>query len=200
MSNWKRFVLSSALGFALCGCALAQSWRVGAAYGAVNDVEDSLNLNGFHTYDVNGWVDFVPDQTLERLAIRATFGELKVKGSQGGDTVTTPGGGNVVLPNLTNKIGYITIGSSYEYVEEDFYTSGIFGGIGGYRVKPESVDAQFVPYQDPSQTVFGLHIGVDGSFHIVSRFNLVVRLTFTQIVESPRRSLITADAGFVYRF
>jgi len=199
LSNWKRLVFSSALGFALCGCALAQSWRVGAAYGWVNDVQDSLNLNGFHTYDVNGWVDFVPDQTLERLAIRATFGELKVKGSQGGDTVTTPGG-PVTLPDLTDKIGYITIGSSYEFIEEDFYTSGIFGGIGGYRVKPQSVDPAFVPYQDPSQTVFGFHLGVDGSFHIVSRFNLIVRLQYHQIVEAPRRSLITADAGVVYRF
>jgi hypothetical protein len=48
--------------------------------------------------------------------------------------------------------------------------------------------------------VFGWHIGVDGSFHLVSRLNLVIRLTFHQTVEAPRRSLITADAGFVWKF
>src|SRR5262249_27434492 len=192
LSKWKRFLFSSAFGFALCGCALAQSWRVGVAYGAVNDVQDTLSLGGFQSYDVNGWVDFVPDQTLERLAIRATFGELKVKGSQGGDTVTIPGG-SLTLPDLTDKIGYITVGSSYEFIEEDLFPPGFSGGTGGYRVKPGAAEPQFAQYQDPHQTVFGWHLGVDGSFPLVARLNLVVRLTFPQIVEAPRRSLITAD-------
>ncbi|MGH9318156.1 MAG: hypothetical protein ACRD1P_13740 [Thermoanaerobaculia bacterium] len=175
----------------------AQDRSVGASVGLVNDIQDTLRLDGFRRTDWNAWVCF---ELEERVVLRATVGSLLVKGANAGLTVSLPPGAPPApLPDLTDRINYLTVGVSYEFWEGD-YTSGLFGGLGGYRVNPRPVDPQFEPYRDVGETVFGWHAGADASLRIVSRFSLVGRLTFYRIDSASNRSLLTANAGIEYRF
>ena len=175
----------------------AQDLSAGASVGLANDIQDTFRLDGFSRNDWNAWVSFKLE---ERVVLRATVGSLLVKGANAGLTVSLPPGAPPApLPDLTDRINYLTVGVSYEFWEGD-YTSGLFGGLGGYKVDPGQVDPQFEPYQDVAETVFGWHAGVDASLRIVSRFSLIGRLTFHRIYSASNRSLLTANAGIEYRF
>jgi hypothetical protein len=197
---WKRRFSFAALAFIVSGPLFAQAlpgWRIGAAAGVVNDVKGTFRIDGFDHYDFNIWGDYV---TEDKVAIRATIGQMKVRGSQSGDQVSlTPGGPTVTLPEFTDRINYGTIGASYEYFEGDF-TSGLFAGIGVYRVKPDTLDPIYQAFQDPSHTAFGWHFGADASFRIVSKLSLLLRLTYHYTTVDPRRQLLSATGGFTYRF
>jgi hypothetical protein len=181
-----------------CGCPLlAQDWGVGASVGVVNDVQNRFRPDGFHKPDWNGWGSF---ELESRVVLRATVGSLLVKGANAGRLVSIPAGAPPTpLPDLTDRINYLTVGVSYEFWEGD-YTSGLFGGLGGYRVNPRAVDPQFLPYRDVGETVFGWHVGADASLRVVSRFSLIGRVTFHGIDSARSRSLLTANAGIAYRF
>ncbi|HEY6930601.1 MAG TPA: outer membrane beta-barrel protein [Thermoanaerobaculia bacterium] len=200
MPVWKRLISFAALACAASAPLFAQGlpgWRIGAAAGVVNDVKGTFRIEGFDHYDFNIWGDYVTD---EKVAIRAMIGQMKVRGSQSGDQVSlTPGGPTVTLPEFTDRINYGTIGASYEYFEGDF-TSGLFAGIGVYRVKPDALDPTYQAFQDPSHTAFGWHFGADASFRIVSKLSLLVRLTYHYTTVDPRRQLLSATGGFMYRF
>jgi hypothetical protein len=193
----KRLIFVGVLVIGFCASARAQNFRAGASIGMVNDVERHVSLDEFHHHDLNVWGEYVTD---EKIALRVTLGSLKVKGSQGGDSVSlTPGAPPSQLPDLTDKINYGIFSADYEFFEGD-YTTGIFLGVGVYRVKPESVDPTLLNYQDPSQTVFGWHAGLSGSFRIASRVSFILRATYHNTRATPARSLLTANAGFQYRF
>lgn len=193
----KQLIFVGLLVFGLCGSARAQNFRAGASIGLVNDVERNLHLDEFHHHDLNVWGEYVTD---EKIALRVTFGSLKVKGSQGGDSVSlTPGAPPSQLPDLTDRINYGTFSADYQFFEGD-YTTGLFLGVGVYRVEPESVDPALQKYQDPSQTVFGWHAGLDASFRLASRLSFLLRATYHNTRATPARSLLTANAGFQYRF
>ncbi len=177
--------------------ALAQSINVGAAIGLVNDVSDRVHIDEFEPRDLNAWVDY---EVQDKVVVRATLGRLRMKGVNAGRVVTpelfSP---SITLPDLTNQVDYGTIGVSYEFVERG-YTSGLFAGLGGYTIRPDAVDPSVANYRDPRETVFGWHVGVDGGVRLVSRLSLMVRLTYHNIRSSSGRSLVTANAGFAYRF
>jgi hypothetical protein len=176
---------------------LAQDWSAGASIGLANDVQSSFQLEGFNQPDWNVWVGFELEKDAE---LRGTYGSLKVNGSNAGMLVSIPPGAPPApLPDLTDRINYVTVGVSYEFWEGD-YTSGLFGGIGGYGVRPESVDPQYQPYLDAKATVFGLHFGADARLRVISRFSLIGRLTFHWIDSSPNKRVLTADVGVAYRF
>ena len=109
-------------------------------------------------------------------------------------------GEDVVLPDLKTRIDYATIGVSYQFWEGD-YTSGFFGGIGGYKVNPDPAPSEAITnFRDARESVFGWHIGVDGDLRVVSRLSIVGRLTFHEIYSLSRRSILTANAGAIFRF
>ena len=135
----------------------------------------------------------------ERALLRGTFGSKKAKGDNAGQTVQV-NGEDVVLPDLKVRIDYATVGVSYQFWEGD-YTSGLFGGIGGYKVNPDPApSAAITNFRDRNETVFGWHVGVDGDLRVLSRLSIVGRLTFHQIYSQSRRALLTANAGAVFRF
>ena len=175
--------------------ALAEDWAVGASIGLTNDVERSFRLDEFHSRDANAWVDF---QLEDRVLLRGTFGSLKVNGDNAGLT-TVVGGSAVTLPDLKTRIDYATVGISYQFWEGD-YTSGIFGGIGGYKVNPDPVEQDITNFRDRNETVFGWHFGVDGDLRVISRLSIVGRITYHYVVSESKRSLLTANAGAVFRF
>jgi hypothetical protein len=105
----------------------------------------------------------------------------------------------VVLPDLKVGIDYLTIGTSYQFWEGD-YTSGIFGGIGGYEVDPDRVEAGLEGFRDSKETVLGFHIGIDGSLRVISHLSIVGRITLHKVFSDTNRYLLTANAGAAFRF
>lgn len=182
-------------GSLLAGSCLAQSWGVGASIGIVDDVTKRVHLDEFKSKDVNIWADYKVE---EKVLTRVTFGTLETKGVNAGATATINGVSRT-LPDLNDKIDYITAGASYEFWE-GYYTSGLFAGIGGYKIRPEAVEAGLEGFRDQRETSFGWHLGVDGSFRIVSRLAIGARLTYHQIRATATKSVITANAGLSYRF
>ena len=175
--------------------ASAEDWAIGASLGLVNDVERTFRLDDFHPRDGNAWVDF---QLEDRVILRGTAGSMKVNGDNAGLTATV-GGSPVLLPDLKTRIDYVTVGVSYQFWEGD-YTSGIFGGIGGYKINPDPVDEEITNFRDRNETVLGWHFGVDGDLRVLSRLSIVGRITYHYVVSESKRSLLSANAGAVFRF
>ena len=197
MSLQKKLGFGVLTGFLVAGPSLAQSFGVGATIGVVNDVSERFRVEEFKPRDLNAWVDY---EVQEKVIVRATVGTLRMKGANAGQVVTPPSGSSsVTLPDLTNHVDYGTLGVSYEFAEGEF-TSGLFAGFGGYKIVPDAVDAAIANYRDPHETAFGLHGGVDGGVQLVSRLTLMIRLTYHNIRSSSGRSLLTANAGLMYRF
>ena len=173
----------------------AQDWGVGATIGLTNDVDHRVRVSGFDPSDVNAWVEFnLEDRTLLRL----TMGSIKTKGTNAG-LIADIDGEEVALPDLKSRINYANVGVSYQFWEGD-YTSGIFGGIGGYKIDPDRVAPEFEGFEDPKETVFGLHVGIDGDLRVISRLSLVGRITLHKIFSDRNRLLLTANAGLGFRF
>lgn len=198
MSLHKKLRLAGVVVFLAAGPLLAQgSIGVGATIGLVNDVGGRFHVDEFKSKDVNLWADY---EVQEKVLVRAMLGTLKVKGANAGKDVTLVEGGPLVtLPDLTEHIDYATIGVSYLF-SEGSYTSGIFAGFGGYKVRPDSAPADVANYRDQRETAFGWHGGVEGGMQIVTRLSFLIRLTYHNIRSESGRSLLTANAGFGYRF
>lgn len=192
-----RKILSIALlaAGALAAPAFAEDWGVGASIGLVNDVEKRFRLDEFDPGDFNGWIDF---RLEEHVILRGTLGTMETSGDNAGRIVEV-GGEDVVLPELDVRIDYATIGASYQFWEGD-YTSGVFGGIGGYKVNPEPTSQDITNFRDFHETVFGWHVGLDGDLRVLARLSIVGRVTFHKIRSETARSLLTANAGAVFRF
>lgn len=180
---------------ALSAHAGAEDWGIGASLGLVNDVERRIRLDEFDPSDVNVWVDF---RLEDHVVLRGTFGSMETSGDNAGRIVELDGE-DVVLPELEVEIDYATVGVSYQFWEGD-YTSGIFGGIGGYKVNPEPSPEDITNLRDFHETVFGWHVGLDGDLRVLARLSIVGRITFHKIRSETGRSLLTANAGAVFRF
>jgi hypothetical protein len=182
---------------ALCGFpALGQSWEVGGTIGIVDDVSHRLALDQFRSKDVSGWVGY---ELEPQVQLRGTFGSFRTTGANSERSVTDASGATVTAPRLTTHVDYATIGVSYEFFQGDS-TSGVFAGIGGYKLRPDAAPAGFEAFEDPSATELGWHFGVDGSFRIVSHLSAVGRLTLHGFHADVNRSILTAAAGLSWRF
>ncbi|MEO8191170.1 MAG: hypothetical protein ABI682_12585 [Acidobacteriota bacterium] len=180
-----------------CGLpALAQSWALGASLGTVDDVSHRFSFEEFRSRNLSVWGEFALE---DRVRLRGTWGSLNTTGANSGRVVTDGAGVNFLAPELKSRIDYGTIGVSYEFSEGD-YTSGFFGGIGGYRVRPDAAPAGFASFTDPKETVLGGHLGVDGSLRVWRRLSVVGRLTVHLFKSGASRSILTADGGVMYRF
>ena len=190
--------LATILAFAvICAApaALAQDWGVGGSVGLVTDVEHRIRVKNFDPRDRNFWLQF---QLEERAVLRATYGSIETRSSKS-ELVVDVDGDEVLLPEMKVDIDYLTLGVSYQFWEGDF-TSGLFGGIGGYRVEPDPVPEGFEEFGDAKETVFGLHVGVDADLRIISRLSLVGRLTFHKVFSDTNRYLLVAGVGAQFRF
>lgn len=176
--------------------ASAQSWGIGASVGVVNDIGRRVRLDEFKTNDYSAWLEY---RLEERVTLRGTFGSLKVRGVHSGETLGTAGSSAITLPEFRTRMDYATVGTAYEFWEGD-YTSGIFAGIGGYKLRPESVPQVAEPFRDPSETAFGWHVGVDGDFRVLSRLSVIARVTYHNVRSDTPRDILSASAGLVYRF
>jgi hypothetical protein len=189
------FALAALAALAACP-ALAQSWGAGASAGAVNDVSRRLSVDEFHSQDWNAWAQF---ELEDRVQLRGTYGSLRTRAAESGQPGNDSSGGPLIVPVLTSHVDYGTLGVSYEFFEGDF-TSGLFAGIGVYKVRPNDAPAGFEDFRDPRRTVFGWHAGADAAVRIVSKLSLVGRLTLHRFKAGTGRSILTTDAGFLFRF
>jgi hypothetical protein len=164
MFRLRCLALTACFGLA-AACVFAQDWSVGAAWGGVNDIERTFRLEGFHARDISAWVDY---RLESHVLLRASYVNIKTTGDN--------------TPDLKVGMDAATLGVSYTFFE-GFYTSGMFGGIGGYRIRPEA------------ETAFGFHVGVDGDFRIAKPVSVILRLTFHGILSQSRRTLLVAAAG-----
>lgn len=190
----KRIWLTAALAVAAVP-ATGQSWGIGASLGGVNDITARFRLDEFRSRDIQGWAQY---QLEENVVLRAAFGALKWKGVNAGTSATISGSA-VVLPDLSNNVDYVNLGASYDFWEGD-YTSGLFAGIGGYRIRPQEVTAPLESFRDQRETVFGWHVGADASVRIISRLSVVGRLTYHNVRATVTRQILTANAGVLWKF
>jgi hypothetical protein len=200
----KTVLAASLLGAAVAARGVAQTvptWGIGAAAGWVNDVGNghAFHLDRFKKSELSAWVDYkIEAKTL----LRVTFGTLRTAGSNSGGNVPVDVDGSpgvLALPAYKERIEYGTIGASYLFFES-FYTAGLFGGLGGYHVKPDMISPEALPFRDRDETVFGWHAGVDGEVRIVQHLGLVARLTYHNFSAHPHRQFFNANAGLVGRF
>lgn len=187
-----RALLVSAAAILSAMPALAQSWTAGAALGLTEDVSHRFALDELKSRDVSAWISYEAEPEVQ---LRGTFGSLRTTAANS-ERLVAP---DLVAPRLTSHIDYATVGVSYEFVTGD-YASGIFAGIGGYKVRPDAAPADFEAYRDRSETVFGWHLGVDGSLRIVSRLSGVGRITVHGFRSGGNRTILTTAAGLAYRF
>lgn len=196
MSTRTRVLIVAVFAAAVAGAAAAQSWTVGAALGVTEDVSHRFALDELKSRDVSAWIQY---ETQPEVQLRGTFGSLRTTAANSERFVSPNGGPSIVAPRMTSHIDYATLGASYEFVTGD-YASGIFAGIGGYKIRPDAAPPGFEAFRDPSRTVIGLHVGADGSVRIVSRLSAVGRLTVHYFKADESRTILTAAGGLAYRF
>ena len=198
MALSKRTVLLAIAACLLAASARAQMWGAGVTFGAVNDVEHGFHFDDFKPKDIAGYLEYAVEKD---VVFRATYGQMRMKGENAGKTFTNPDGSTIgPLPDLTQDIRYAMVDVSYEFFE-GFYRSGVFAGIGGYKIEPRDVEPQFANYRDNRETAFGWHAGVDGNFQVVTRHLFVtVRFTIHGILSTQGRYPLVAGAGLTYRF
>jgi hypothetical protein len=172
------------------------NFGVGAAYGAVNPVENRFRLENFQLRDASVWLEYRAD---ESVVLRATLGSMKVDGHNAGETAPVGASANVVLPDLRDKIEYATVSAGYQFRESGF-SSGLFGGVGGYRIRPETAAADYAPYQDSRETVWGFHFGAEAEVPLWRPVSFVARLTYHLPQTHPKRFLLSAVGGLAVHF
>jgi len=190
-----RGLVLSFLALCVAPAVLAQQWGIGASYGWFADVEHKLSFDEFHSPNWEGWIE---SRLGEDILVRGTYGWMRVRGDNVGDKIGIAGS-PVVMPEYRDRIQYVTLGVDYLFREGPF-TTGLFAGIGGYGIRPESVSPLLDPYRDQRERVFGWHAGVDGDLHVYRGLAVVGRLAFHGILSQTRRSLLVASTGVVYRF
>ena len=176
--------------------AQGSGWGVGASGGVVAAAETEFHFDDFHRSDVNVWVDY----ELERqVLLRGTLGRMHVAAYNAGRTVTVDGTPVAVPEDLRDRIDYGTLGVAYEFVEPA-WTSGAFAGLGAYRVKAGDPGALPPEVADRSETVWGLHVGLDAEVFVWHTLGILGRVSVHIPQTNPHRVLVVADAGISYRF
>lgn len=189
------FVLAIAFG---SGAARAQAsvFGVGASGGLVDSADRNFRFGEFERSDVNLWLQYALE---EQVMLRATVGRMNVAAHNAGESVKVGDATFVGPEDLRDRVDYGLVSTSYDFVESA-WMSGVFGGVGIYRVRPDVPAGDLAATADKDETVWGLHIGLDAQLTVWRTLALVGRVTAHFPQTNPHRTLITADAGLSYRF
>lgn len=90
---------------------------------------------------------------------------------------------------------YATVAGEYKF-QEPFYVSGIFLGLGAYRLDGEPFDAR----EDDEGTALGLTLGVSGDFVLARRWSLLAELSGHWVDFDRAQVFGLAHLGIGYRF
>lgn len=93
------------------------------------------------------------------------------------------------------QLDYVNISGEYRY-NHTFYQSGLFIGIGGYRLDGKRV----LDSRSESETSFGLVLGLTGEFELTRRLGFVIELAghYTDLEDA--QIFATGHAGIVFHF
>jgi hypothetical protein len=174
----------------------APEFGAGGSLGLANAVEHDFKINRFKDGDANLFVQYNLEDS---VVLRATLGSLKAKGYYAGQTVGLSDGSSATAPDLKSRVDYGLVSVSYDF-RESAWTSGLFAGVGAYRIRPERAAAVFAAFRDPRETVWGLHVGADADVRVWKSLSLVGRITFHLPQTEKRRKILTVGAGALYRF
>jgi hypothetical protein len=172
------------------------SLGIGAVVGYANSVDQQFRLDQFHPYDHAVWLQY---RTWEDVDIRATFGQMKVAGHNAGQAFADSGGATETLPDLKSRIDYGTLTAAYMFGEEG-WSSGLFGGVGAYRIRPLATSPGLDAFRDPSETVWGLNFGVETHVRIWRQLAGVARVEMHLPQSHPKRQIVGAGVGLLYHF
>lgn len=188
-------VLALALG---SGAAFAQTslFGVGASGGLVDSAERNFRFSEFDRSDVNVWLQYALE---EQVMLRATVGRMRVAAHAAGETITVDGTTVAVPGDLRDRVDYGLVSTAYDFIDSA-WTSGIFGGVGIYRVRPNVPAGDLALAADRDESVWGFHVGLDAQLTVWRTLAVVGRVTAHFPQTHPIRTLITADAGLSYRF
>jgi outer membrane protein with beta-barrel domain len=175
--------------------ARAQQFGLGGSVGWNLDVSRDAQFDEFHFGNYQGWFEY---QMEENVLLRLTGGTIKTRQTNSGAIVETPTG-SATVPELDEHINYGIVSVSYRFWE-GFFSSGLFGGIGGYGIHPDEVPEAYADLGDVKETVFGFHLGAEGEFHINRNVGVDLRLTYHNISAHPHRQFVNADVGATWRF
>ncbi|HKB70459.1 MAG TPA: hypothetical protein VKH46_06405 [Thermoanaerobaculia bacterium] len=180
------------------GAARAQAsvFGVGASGGLVDSAERNFRFSEFDRSDVNLWLQYAVE---EQVVLRGTVGRMNVAAHNAGQSVGSGDTAVVGPEDLRDRIDYGLLSTSYDFVESA-WTSGLFGGVGIYRIRPGVPAGDLAVAADKDETVWGLHAGVDAQLTVWRTLAVVGRITAHFPQTKPHRTLITADAGLSYRF
>jgi len=195
VANRMRVLLLGLVAIGAARAICAQQFGVGATYGWYNDIEKTFQLGNFRSPAWEGWLETRLDQN---ISLRLAYGNMHVPGDNVGQVVGPPES-PLVMPDYRDRIQYVSLSVTYLFWEGPF-TSGIFGGIGGYSIRPDSISPEFDPFRDARERVFGFNAGVDGSLRVARQISIVGRLTYHGILSQTKRSLLVASAGAEFRF
>ena len=76
----------------------------------------------------------------------------------------------------------------------------VFGGIGGYKIDPDTVAPPYAAFADQKETAFGWHFGTEAIFRVYKSAGIVLRATYHNVSATPHRQFINANVGAVVRF
>jgi hypothetical protein len=130
--------------------------------------------------------------------VRVTYGKMRILGDNVGQVVDI-GGVPVVMPEYRDRLQYFTLDVSY-FLRMGPLTSGLFAGIGGYGIRPESISPELDFARDQRERVFGWNAGADGELHLYRGLAMVGRVTVHGILSETKRYLLVTSVGLVYRF
>jgi len=198
----RRRALVLVLTLAAAGAALApataagQVFGVGGSLGWTNDVSGTdAQFDSFKFGTYSGLFEYNME---ESVSLRLVGGTLKTKQTSSGAVIQTPVGSTTV-PELGERVNYGMVSASYRFWE-GFFTSALFGGIGGYGIHPDDVDPAYAGVADRHETVFGWHLGTEGEFTVTKSVWIDLRLTYHNVSAHPHRQFVAAEMGATWRF
>jgi len=176
--------------------AQTAAWGVGAAGGVVAAADRDFHFGDFHRSDVNVWVDYAIE---EQVRLRGTVGRMNVAAHNAGQEVKEGSFAVLVPESLRDRVDYGLLSVAYEFVEPA-WKSGAFAGVGAYHVRPGDPGGVAAVGADRSETVWGVHVGLDAEVTVWRGLGVVGRVAVHIPQTDPHRVLVAADAGLAYRF
>jgi hypothetical protein len=92
------------------------------------------------------------------------------------------------------QLDYLQVGGEYRF-HEGYYESGIYLGLGGYRLRGDRADGS-----DASETALGGELGLLGDFSLTRNLALRVELSGHYVLFDDARMFAMAQAGLAFRF
>lgn len=97
------------------------------------------------------------------------------------------------------EVSYLNLGGEY-LVHEAYYDSGLFLGLGAYRLEAVELGVGGIPVAVVDENVIGLVLGVSGEFKFSPSFAFRVEIAGHVLDSDAARVLATGQAGFALHF